>query len=368
MLSEKIVEARLREKDSDFTVGGEYLNSKTKMKFKCNICNTFVELFPPHALATARCQVCNTTKTSPEEHRRKVKEIHLGKIKVLDEYQGTYIPLRYECLICGDIWKTRPNTLNYCGCPECGIEERNRALSSTSSYYKNKVKECRGSKIEVLGEYVNDSTKILHRCTICKKDWEVAPSSILRSRHGCPECAKKNSRLLRETVGDIYNFKTCKLGKQTVFVQGYEHHAIEFLTGDPFNYRPKEILLRCMSNKKHLVPSIPYVDNNLKQKRYFPDMYIPKDNLLIEVKSPYTLGIHSENTFGKKSEDIFSATQAKAKAAINLGYKLKLILIVEHRDKSFTRIIMPKTWLKMTHTEILAWWEKKEKKCKNKRV
>lgn len=42
--------------------------------------------------------------------------------------------------------------------------------------------------IEVVGEYVNSKTKIIHRCKIDGYEWRVAPVCILRGQ-GCPRCA-----------------------------------------------------------------------------------------------------------------------------------------------------------------------------------
>lgn len=41
--------------------------------------------------------------------------------------------------------------------------------------------------IEVIGEYVNTKTKILHRCEVDGYEWYVVPKSILKG-HGCPKC------------------------------------------------------------------------------------------------------------------------------------------------------------------------------------
>lgn len=46
------------------------------------------------------------------------------------------------------------------------------------------------SNIEVVGEFVNINTKILHRCKIDGHEWNPYPSSILQGT-GCPECARR---------------------------------------------------------------------------------------------------------------------------------------------------------------------------------
>ena len=48
--------------------------------------------------------------------------------------------------------------------------------------------------IEILGEYVNNETKIGCLCKQCGLEWFTTPH-ILKGRHGCPHCSKfKNSK------------------------------------------------------------------------------------------------------------------------------------------------------------------------------
>lgn len=41
--------------------------------------------------------------------------------------------------------------------------------------------------IEVVGEYINSQTKILHRCKLCDYEWNIVPNNILNGQ-GCPQC------------------------------------------------------------------------------------------------------------------------------------------------------------------------------------
>ena len=45
--------------------------------------------------------------------------------------------------------------------------------------------------IKILGEYINSKTKIRVKCLICGNIWEIVPNHLLRKR-GCPVCAKRN--------------------------------------------------------------------------------------------------------------------------------------------------------------------------------
>ena len=64
-------------------------------------------------------------------------------------------------------------------------------------------------------------------------------------------------------------------------VQGYERYALDdFLLEE---YNEDEILYKCSD-----IPKIWYKGKDEKWHRYYPDFYIPKDNLIIEVKSTFT--------------------------------------------------------------------------------
>ena len=53
--------------------------------------------------------------------------------------------------------------------------------------------------VEVLGKIINDTTKVLCRCTVCKHEWNVSPNTLKRGG-GCPECAKiKRANAKRKT-------------------------------------------------------------------------------------------------------------------------------------------------------------------------
>lgn len=65
-----------------------------------------------------------------------------------------------------------------------------------------------------------------------------------------------------------------------VKVQGYEPFAITYLLK---SYRQEDIMIETYDK-----PRLPYKDDIGKNHYYFPDIHIPKDNLIIEVKSMYT--------------------------------------------------------------------------------
>jgi len=87
----------------------------------------------------------------------------------------------------------------------------------------------------------------------------------------CPYISEKQY----SRTNKIYTLPSGKM----LNIQGYENYALDILIK---LYDEHEIL-----NKKTDMPKLIYEQHN-KNHVYFPDFYIPKDNLIIEVKSTYT--------------------------------------------------------------------------------
>ncbi len=94
-------------------------------------------------------------------------------------------------------------------------------------------------------------------------------------------------------------------------VQGYEPFALDILIK---TYIEEEIL-----TDREFVPNIPYIFNS-KNCIYFPDIYIPKDNKIIEVKSTWT--------YKCKDDKI----KEKAEATRALGYKYEIWIFDDKRN------------------------------------
>jgi hypothetical protein len=94
-------------------------------------------------------------------------------------------------------------------------------------------------------------------------------------------------------------------GKE-IMCQGYEHFALVYLI-HCINIEEENII-----NNRKDVPEIWYNDLDGKQHRHYVDIFIPKENLCIEVKSTWT--------FKKQSDIIF----LKQSAAKELGYNYEI--------------------------------------------
>jgi hypothetical protein len=127
------------------------------------------------------------------------------------------------------------------------------------------------------------------------------------------------------------------LGGRTFRVQGYEPQALEWILR---NTTVKASDIRVDTSGE--VPTILYKLGR-RTRSYFPDIFIPKRNTIVEVKSTYTLGLASGNGWRKN--------QAKAKAVLTAGYKFVMLVMDAKGGRMFR---MPTDWYSRSRQSVLA--------------
>jgi hypothetical protein len=142
----------------------------------------------------------------------------------------------------------------------------------------------------------------------------------------CNDLIKSKSRkTVYERFGSFcVPFKTYKeyimpSGK-TVKYLGYENRAFDYLLLE----MGENDFLTVGKDLNSEIEPLKYKDNSGKQYRYYPDIYIPKLNKIIEVKSQWTYEIN------KEINDI------KGKACKDLGYNFEFWIYVGKNKKHIT--------------------------------
>ncbi|EOW5489525.1 GIY-YIG nuclease family protein [Escherichia coli O70:H38] len=122
-------------------------------------------------------------------------------VEVLGEITGGDKKVLCRCKVCDHEWSSPPDRLKRgYGCQKCKYlklaqrytlshEEQITAIAKVNPY------------VEVLGEIVNDSTKVLCRCKVCDHEWSATPGNLKHGK-GCPKCAK--SGFLSHNHGKLY--------------------------------------------------------------------------------------------------------------------------------------------------------------------
>jgi hypothetical protein len=181
-------------------------------------------------------------------------------------------------------WSAYPdNILRGCGCSECAKEkigEKNRKTHDQYVFELAKV----NSNIEVIDEYQDASTAILHRCKIDGYTWYARPGNILFGK-GYPKCNESHGErqvckwLYERNINYIQQkiFDDCRDQRPLPFdfylpdynicieYDGEQHfRPIELFGGEGgFNKRKYHDSIKtqyCINNNIHLL-RIPYFQN-----------------------------------------------------------------------------------------------------------
>lgn len=167
----------------------KYSGANTPILHKCLLHDIEWKPQPVSILHGGGCYECGIEKLREQKiktHEQYVNELNSinPHIVPLESYVGANIPILHKCLIDEHEWHITPaNALFGRGCPKCAGN-----IKKTHNEYVEQVALI-NSDIEIVGEYINAKTPILHKCKIDEYMWMAAPGDILQGK-GCPNCAK----------------------------------------------------------------------------------------------------------------------------------------------------------------------------------
>lgn len=128
-LTNEIVDVRLINRNIKRV--GNYINSRTKINFKCLIINCDFEwMTTPHHILNGKrgCPKCGgTVKLTIEIITNRLKE---RNIKVIGLYKNCDIKTDFQCLVCSNIWAATPNNIlnGEKGCPKCSSGKNEKLI------------------------------------------------------------------------------------------------------------------------------------------------------------------------------------------------------------------------------------------------
>lgn len=130
-----------------------------------------------------------TKKLTHEEQVTAITKVN-PNIEVIGVITGNMEKVSCRCKTCNHEWFGRPADLKRCiGCPKCAASKRaqKRALPHEEQIaIIAKV----NPGIKVLGEIINNKTKVLCYCKVCDHEWMARPETLKIGR-GCPKCADR---------------------------------------------------------------------------------------------------------------------------------------------------------------------------------
>ncbi len=253
--------------------GGAFCKECIKINKAIKIKNTCKELYGvenPSQLEEIKKKKESTYIENYGDHPKRTKEVQ-------DKYEKTCLE-RYGVINSAQAEHVKYKIKNT-------FDEKYNGHPMFNEDIKNKVKE---TCIDKYGGHPmkNDDikNKVKDTCynkyggfpTQCKEIQEKIIISNL-NKYGCHP--SQTSEVMEKVVKSSKSYKKYKMPNGEIRnVQGYEPFALNILTKE---YNDNQI-----KTNRSDVPSIDYKYND-KTKRYFPDIYIPDRNLIIEVKSDW---------------------------------------------------------------------------------
>jgi len=137
-------------------------------------------------------------------------------------------------------------------------------------------------------------------------------TSLLRNGTEWPQ---QNPTIFRRTSNSAKKKKEYKFPSgRTVFIQGFENDALDILLN---TYDENKIVVSLEGK----IPSIKYIDAKGASRTFHPDIYIPAENLIIEVKSNWTYNKHGKDPALEQNNLL------KQKFTIQAGYNFKFMIL-----------------------------------------
>ena len=194
-----------------------YVNSRTQV---CIICPEHGEFwqFPNYHLNGFGCPKCGIEERGKK--RRLTQEEFINRSNITHNNQYIYDKTIFKnirtkviitCPIHGDFEQTPKNHMNGQGCPECGKKQaqlRNGDYTNARkniTEFKEDINRLFGGKYEVIGDYINNKTKIELYCKERYKDgtehgsFFARPDCLIQG-HGCPKCSVNKSHAETELM------------------------------------------------------------------------------------------------------------------------------------------------------------------------
>lgn len=259
------------------TKAEEYVNNKCKLKYTC-VCGNDAEIVYHDFVVGKRCGKCKvsrTCKTNMEKYgvsnpfqsaeiKERIKDIHVKNL-------GVEYPQQHP--------EVRAKTESTC------LERYGYKWAFVAPEVYTKIKKIFKDRYGV--EYPLQCAEVLEKIKlVCQErygaDYFVQSEEckrLMMEKYGA-EHAMQCPMLFRKAAASLFNRKPYIFKNQTFMLLGYEDRAIDDIL------KEENIDVMYAGECEEIPVFEYYIDG--KKHLYYPDIYIPENNKIIEVKSVYT--------------------------------------------------------------------------------
>ncbi len=300
-------------------------------KMLCKVCSRQWNAMPDMMVRRGSgCGTCAKRAVRSEQRVQTEKEYIVfcstKNLRLLEPYTTALSKADHLCLLCKHQFSIRPNDVrsrkeSSNGCPEC---KRSKLRESHKVPVKDHIRAIEAHRRVKVLKVNSKARRYLVRCLKCEATY-LGRLQDLKHGSGCIDCYRRDA-------SRKFQAKPFRLGERNVSVLGYEHHALAHLLKK--GVHPKDIRV-----SKDLDTPIISLPGN---RKHYPDIFIPKRNLIIEVKSLWTLGITQDRAA------LFDKNKLKVKSALSSGYNYRMWVFNERGVK----IKLPDDWHTLSQKKV----------------
>ena len=178
-----------------------YVNAKTKIKFKCLKDGHIWESEPYRVMNGTGCPMCSNRIKKTEDDFIQMLAERNPDVELISKYNSMHERALFRCRVCDYEWKTSPSHLvatSRTRCPRCY-----GSISPTPEEFVEKMYNI-NPNIEILDDYVDNKTKLKCRCLLCDGIFHMKSSHLI-SGHGCRHCTCSIGENRIRQFLDLYN-------------------------------------------------------------------------------------------------------------------------------------------------------------------
>ncbi|MCM3154479.1 hypothetical protein M3611_20940 [Priestia megaterium] len=204
---------------NEYTVMSEYKNKRTKITMRHSLCGNAYEILTESFLKGKRCKECLMNQKDIK-FKKEVYDLVGDEYSVLEKYSTCETKIKLRHNECNHEYSATP-TKFFTGrrCPKCAGRHRR-----THEEFVKEVYDLAGNEYEVIGEFIDTTTKINIKHNKCGSIYPATPKVFLRGNR-CPICfgsPRKTQEEFEEEISDL-------VGNEYKVIGNYEntHTKIE---------------------------------------------------------------------------------------------------------------------------------------------
>jgi hypothetical protein len=185
---------------NEYSVLEEYVDTRTKLLTRHNLCGFEWKIAPNKFLMGRRCPKCDRIKQSNRQRKpyailsEEISSINNGEFSLIGgEYLSNESNIIIHHNVCERDFEIRAgNFLIRRRCNLCSFENQDRGRK-THEEFCQEIYGKYGEEYIILNKYENIKTKV-HVKHSCGNDWYVLPNNLLRG-YGCPKCKSSKGEI-----------------------------------------------------------------------------------------------------------------------------------------------------------------------------